>query len=152
MAENQKTFNIFYSWQSDLPATANRNFIKKALIDAVSELEKTQPGLQIEIDQATSRKPGSPDIAKTICDKIIEADMFICDVTTINSTSSTKKTPNPNVVFELGFAVATIGWDRVVLLFNKCFGDLANDLPFDFQGHRVSDFSADEKTKKPDAS
>lgn len=38
--------------------------------------------------------------------------------------------PNPNVMFELGFAVATHHWDRVIGVFNSEYGSY-EDLPFD---------------------
>jgi hypothetical protein len=42
------------------------------------------------------------------------------------------------VIFELGYAVATLGWDRIVLLFNGAVGEFPGDLPFDLAGNRAS--------------
>ncbi|WP_321969274.1 hypothetical protein [Paraburkholderia tropica] len=53
-----------------------------------------------------------------------------------------KASPNPNVVFELGYAVARLGWERVVLLFNTQYGEFPGDLPFDFDRHRAMPFKA----------
>jgi hypothetical protein len=77
---------IFYIWQSDfLPAT-NRNFIQRALEDAAKAI-KTDDTLDIEavIDRDTVGVPGSPDIAKTIFEKIAAADVVVADVSIINA-------------------------------------------------------------------
>ncbi len=129
---------IFYSWQSDLPD--NRKIIRNALHQAVPTLEEND--VKITLDEATRGKVGSPNIPSTIIEKIKRADIFIGDVTTINSICdcNTRKTPNPNVVFELGFATSILGWDRIVLLVNTSYTDLSKDLPFDFDRHRMSKF------------
>lgn len=63
----------------------------------------------------------------------------MCDVSSINATQdSTRKTPNPNVVFELGFAAATLGWERILMLINTFFGGSPEDMPFDFDRHRAA--------------
>jgi hypothetical protein len=140
---------IFYSWQSDLPTSGNRAFIRAQLRHAVNTVEEAHPEISFEIDEATRDLPGSPHIPTAIQEKIREADFFVCDVSTINATDpNARKCPNPNVVFELGFAVATLGWGRIVMLTNTRYGTLA-DLPFDFDRHRASDYAADaEPTAK----
>ena len=62
------------------------------------------------------------------------------------STADAKRSPNPNVVFELGYAVAKVGWNRIVLLFNEAFGVFPKDLPFDFDRHRASKYSLNESS------
>jgi hypothetical protein len=133
-------FTVFYSWQSDLPDESNRVLIRQALRTASSSIEKSNGDLIVEIDEATRDVSGSPNIPATILAKINVADIFVCDVSTINTNESGRKTPNPNVVFELGYAIANLGWERVVLLFNEEFGSFPADLPFDFDRHRVSAF------------
>jgi hypothetical protein len=44
--------------------------------------------------------------------------------------------PNPNVLIELGYAVKTLGWNRIVCVFNMAFGRV-EDLPFDLRQRRV---------------
>ncbi|HEY9849951.1 MAG TPA: hypothetical protein V6D28_10870 [Leptolyngbyaceae cyanobacterium] len=78
--------HIFYSWQSDLPNNTNRGFIEKALKKAVASLEKEDINIDIRIDQATQDVPGTPGIDSTIFDKISESQIFVCDVTPINSS------------------------------------------------------------------
>ncbi len=137
-----KRFIVFYSWQSDLPDSSNRVFIRQALRSAASSVEQSEGGVIVEIDEATRDVSGSPNIPATILSKILGADAFVCDITTINGGQTGRKVPNPNVVFELGYAIANVGWERAVLLFNKEFGAFPDDLPFDFDRHRISEFSA----------
>ena len=44
--------------------------------------------------------------------------------------------PNPNVMFELGFAVRSLGWDRVICICNEEYGDVETQ-PFDISKHRI---------------
>jgi hypothetical protein len=133
-----KNFVVFYSWQSDLPAT--RYFIQKALTSAANTIMAELPGVSITIDQATRGLTGSPNIPLAIMKKIKQADMVVSDVTPINAALQQKKTPNPNVLFELGFAVAALGWDRVALVFDAGVGKFPDDVPFDFDKHRAIPF------------
>lgn len=137
---SQTNFSIFYSWQSDSPAASNRNAIANALKKARVALEARTKGTII-IDEATREAPGSPNIPQTILDKIRQSDAFVCDITTINKPAPAgRPTPNPNVVFELGYAVAQLGWGRIILLFNREYGDFPDDMPFDFDRHRASPY------------
>ncbi len=139
--ENQKEFVIFYSWQSDLPADTNLNAIRSALRKA-SNLLANDKDIKITVDEATRGQSGSPNIPATILQKISVCDMFVCDLTTINSLSGEeyRKIPNPNVLFELGYAVSFLGWERVIMLFNKHFGKFPDDLPFDVDRQRTSPY------------
>lgn len=152
MTDDSKQIVIFYSWQSDLPNLSNRQAIKEALRTAQTSVEKTLNHLQISItlDEATRNLPGSPNIPKEIMNKIEAADIFVADVSIINSdTHDKRKHPNPNVVFELGYAVAHLGWNRVIMLFNTKFGEM-RDLPFDFDRHRASPYMLDQNSKNSD--
>ena len=148
--QNVDTVRIFYAWQDDLPRKFNRYAIKKALQVAAAELEaelsnrESEP-CKIEVDEATRGVPGSPNIPREILKKIRKADMFVADVSSINSQQmdERKKTPNPNVGFELGYAVAVLGWKRIILLVNEVHGSLSA-LPFDFDRHRVFSFQLAE--------
>ncbi|MFA5749745.1 MAG: TIR domain-containing protein [Candidatus Shapirobacteria bacterium] len=137
--------SIFFAWQSDLPNTTNRSAIKGAL--EKTNVKFKSKDIELYIDEATRDKSGSPNIPKTILEKINTADIFIADVSIINGSSKQKKdrkVPNPNVIFELGYAVSELGWERIILLFNKSFGD-PKDLPFDFDRHRLAIYSLSEK-------
>lgn len=141
---------IFYSWQSDLPKATNLNAIRQSLRDASSLVESEIEDIRIEIDEATRDTTGSPNIPKTIFDKISESDIFICDITTINTSSSPdiRRVPNPNVLIELGYAIATIGWERIIMLFNKVHGIFPTDLPFDIDRHRSTPFEIKDNIDK----
>lgn len=138
----------FYSWQSDLPKATNLQAIRTALRIASSNVENdlTSRNLSIRVDEATKRAAGSPNIPDTILRKIAGSDIFVCDVTPIYKASDghPKSSANPNVIFELGYAVAQLGWDRVILLFNESFGRFPDDLPFDFDRHRASPYTLAE--------
>lgn len=57
--------------------------------------------------------------------------------------------PNPNVAFELGYAVANVGWARIVMVFNDAVASV-KDAPFDFDRHRILPYklaAADPKNK-----
>lgn len=131
-------FKVFYSWQSDLPNTTNRRFIGDALEKACKavannpEIEKAP-----RIDQDTQGVPGSPAIPATIMEKIDECQAFVADVTLSFSGPNEKVAPNPNVIYELGYAVARLGWDRIILVMNLEHGAI-DSLPFDLEKRRVT--------------
>lgn len=137
-------FVIFYAWQSNLPNRTNRHAIREAIRIASSRLEEmfASKRLRIVLDEATRGQSGSPNIPLTILEKIRNSHAFICDITTINSTgdNTDAKVPNPNVTFELGYAVSQLGWQRIIMLFNKGIGDFPEDVPFDFDRQRVSTY------------
>ena len=139
MSTAQTDFTTFYSWQSDLPDETNRQAIRSALRTASNKVEVAAPQFRVVLDEATRGEPGSPNIPATILEKIRSSDVFICDITTINSTADAalRRTPNPNVLFELGYAVAHLGWNRIIMLFNDEFGDVSTS-PFDIDRHRIS--------------
>ena len=141
-------WTIFYSWQSDLPFETNQGAIRIELRNVISELETAT--LKIALDEATRETPGSPDIPATIFEKISVADIFVCDLTTINHTAPPefRRTPNPNVLIELGYAVAVLGWERIVLLFNKTHGVFPDDLPFDVDRRRFTHFTIKDGADK----
>ncbi|WP_421339174.1 hypothetical protein [Aeromonas veronii] len=132
---------IFYSWQSDISSKLNRDIIENSLSMALKSLNgNNTDSLELVLDRDTSGIPGSPSISDTIFKKISSADIFVADVTIINKDSSDKKTANPNVLIELGFAVSQLGWDRIILVQNSYFGG-PEDLPFDLRGRRVTTYS-----------
>jgi hypothetical protein len=135
----QPSLRIFYSWQSDLPDATNRGAIRRALRDAANRAEADLAGCHIVLDEAVRGISGSPNIPDEILKKVEVADIFVADVTTVISTDGGRSSPNPNVVFELGYAVAHLGWNRIVLLVNAELSKL-EDLPFDFDRHRASPF------------
>ena len=62
----------------------------------------------LRVDQDTDKVAGWPDIAATILAKIECCELFIADLTPINGPNpESRLTPNPNVLLELGYALAT---------------------------------------------
>lgn len=145
MTTTQPTeLRVFYSWQSDLPDSTNRAQIRRALADAALALSSVGASRRATVttDEATRGLPGSPNIPTAILEKIRACDVFVADITTTNAAApeELKRTPNPNVLFELGYAVALLGWSRIILLFNKAFGTFPDDAPFDIDRHRCSPY------------
>ena len=129
--------NIFYSWQSDAPNSINRTFIGRALEDAAKNLNRSE-GSDVEdvvrLDQDTQDVPGSPAIVDTILAKIAACDVFVPDVTFMPA-SGERHTPNPNVMIEYGYALKTLGPERIVAVMNTHFGE-PTELPFDMRHRR----------------
>lgn len=142
-----KSLTIFYSWQSDSDQDCNLKAIRNALRLASGNIEGEMDDIKLILDEATRDTAGSPDISATLFQKISSSDIFISDITTINHEFKDlpKKTSNPNVLIELGYAVATLGWGRIIMLFNKSFGQFPQDLPFDISKRRISDYSISSK-------
>jgi hypothetical protein len=133
---------VFYSWQSDLPNSTNRNFILQALENAAKTL-RNDDSLQVEpvVDRDTDGVPGSPNISETIFGKIDQAQVFVCDISIINQNvrdhvPNARLTPNPNVLLELGYALKTLGDRQVILVLNDAYG-IPELLPFDLRMRRV---------------
>lgn len=127
--------NIFYSWQSDLPNNKNRGFIQDCIEKAVNQISEEKIHLEIAIDRDTQGLTGTPDIASSIFSKIDNTTIFIADISIINSNDTSRKTPNPNVLIELGYAAKTIGWNNIISIFNTEYGSI-EDLPFDLRFRR----------------
>ncbi|MGI6498978.1 MAG: hypothetical protein ACOX0U_09310 [Oscillospiraceae bacterium] len=139
-------FKIFYSWQSDLPGNSTRNFIRGCIDEAI-DLAQESEAFEAERDEATTGTTGSPNIVTTIFSKIDNCDLFIADVSLCftEDRKGEKKSPNPNVLLELGYAVKTLGWERVICLCNTDFGE---KYPFDIAHNRITDYSLEGKSKK----
>lgn len=142
MTPEKQNFTVFYSWQSDLPDETNRQAIRFALRSASNKIESEIDSITVVIDEATRNESGSPNIPMAIVEKIKSSDAFVCDITTINSDAAihSRRTPNPNVLFELGYAAAHLGWGRIVMLFNEAHGKFPADTPFDIDRHRATPY------------
>lgn len=119
----------------------NRNFIEDAARKALKKLDrsgilKSSPRL----DKDTQDVPGIPDIANTILSKIQNASAILADVTYSGERWNSeerqpKLLPNPNVMLELGYALAELGTERIIHVLNTNYGK-EEDLPFDLQNRR----------------
>jgi len=130
-------FTVFYAWQSDSDAGVNRSFIETALKEALKRIDN-DISIQASprLDKDTAEVPGIPNIAETILEKILECGIFAADLTFVGSTAdSGKLLSNANVLLELGIALGTVGWQRIILVMNTAFGE-PHYLPFDLQHRR----------------
>lgn len=146
------TFKIFYSWQSDLPGSKTRNFIRECIDDAITFAEESE-AIEAVRDEATKDTTGSPNIVTTLFSKIDDCDLFIADVSLCftgdvrkeqDGKEIIKHSPNPNVLIELGYAVKTLGWERVICLCNTDYG---TDYPFNIAQNRRLPYNLKGKTK-----
>lgn len=140
-------YTVFYSWQSDLENKFNRSFILDALEKAVKNISQDEAfAIDAVVDRDTFGMPGSPSIVESITGKIAKSDVFVCDVSIINIASDERPTPNPNVMFELGYASAVLGWERIILVQNAAYGG-PEKLPFDLRGRRILQYTVDESVE-----
>ncbi len=140
---------MFYSWESDLPSKTTRNLIEGCLNTAIQQLGR-EDELDVEpsLDRDTKGATGSPVILDAILEKIDNCAAFVADVSIINSSDAqrvppARSTPNPNVLIELGYAVKTISWDRILPVCNEFYGTI-DQLPFDIPERRVIAYTLSE--------
>ena len=139
-------FKIFYSWQSDLPGNKTRNFIRRCIDEAIALAEESE-AIEAERDEATTGVTGSPNIVTTLFDKIDDCDLFVADISLcfVGIRNDKKKSPNPNVMLELGYAAKKLGWERIICLCNVDYG---REYPFDIAHNRITNYSFEGKTSK----
>lgn len=141
---------VFYSWQSDLPGAANRNLIQESLERAIRAIGRDQDaGIQAVLDRDTANLAGSPDIANSILAKIAVSDVFVADVSIVNAGAA-RPSPNPNVLVELGYAIAELGWENTILVQNGAYGG-PELLPFDLRGRRTVVYSKADTDNRAEA-
>jgi hypothetical protein len=130
---------VFYAWQDTTPGHTNRYFIKKALDRAIKRVAQGDPAYaMLRYDETTRGMPGSPMIVDAILGKIDVCEVFVADISIISQTAEgERRVPNPNVMFETGWAAARVGWDRTILVFNAATGTIEGDVPFDVRGRRL---------------
>lgn len=140
-------FKVFYSWASDFPPNTNKEFIHDALTQVCAE--RPSSSVEVCVDRDIARETGAPDIAETIFKKISTAHAIVADVSLISG--GPRPAPNPNVMIELGYAVAQpqIGWNRVVLVFNEATGAV-EDLPFDIRARSIKRYNLAQNASKQD--
>lgn len=142
MQERGGEYQIFYSWQSVLPHKSNRTFIREAIEEATAAI--SQDGVVEDaprIDEGMDGVAGTPEVATIMFQKIDTSAIFIGDVSFVGSTEpfdgnrEKKRVPNPNVLLEMGYAAARIGWSRIICVLNEHFGE-REEQPFDVRNRR----------------
>lgn len=148
---------VFYVWQSDIGTARNR--VTKA-IDSIAE-DLSDSRTTVVIDQDTRSATGALTIDHVILDRIAAADVVVADVTPVGQTSTAppgdvdsseeaeeaKLLPNANVMFEVGFAFASVGPERVVLVRDIASG-LDGLMPFDVRNREILHFESPSSLKK----
>ena len=138
---------VFYSWMTDRPRSENLQYIRKKLSEDCKKLEK-EFGLKIKIDTDSRGEDGSRPIEENVMKKINECALFVGDITPIYPRLPWlwwhKPTPNPNVLYELGYAVSSLGWNRCIMVWNSKYGKQAK-APFDIRNHTAVSY---EKGKR----
>lgn len=133
----KQQFTIFYSWMSDRPNDQNRKYIRK-VIDKDSQKIEKELGIKITIDSDSRGEDGSKSIDETVLKKISNSDLFVCDITPASPQFSwfgnKKPVLNSNVMYELGFAVSSLGWNRCIMVWNSKYGNVGY-APFDIRNH-----------------
>ena len=127
---------VFYSWQSDRPTGVCRNFIERCIQSAIDRLRadvEIEESLrsELEVNKDTKNVPGSPAIFDTITAKIAAAGVVVSDLTFVGARPDGRPTSNPNVLIEYGYALASLGSERVIAVVNATYGTPTNvSLPF----------------------
>ena len=136
--------HVFYSWQSDLPNNTNRGLIKDSIESALEKIrESVKTITEIDLVSDSRNDMGTPDLVASIFGKIDSCDIFIADISIINPNDINRKTPNPNVLIELGYAAKSIGWERIICIFNT-ENNKIEDLPFDIRFRRPIWYNSSE--------
>jgi hypothetical protein len=138
--KDKNTICIFYSWQSDIDE--ERKIIWKGFNSLKKHLSEKGKTLVVESDMRGTS--GSQDIPNTLFNKIREADIFLADVNLVGlSMYRDDEMPNSNVMIELGFAAAVLGWDRVLLAMNIKSHKI-EQLPFDIRQRSILWYHTDK--------
>ena len=152
---------IFFSWASDFNAQkSHKKFITNCLKIVSKRLGIKELIIQqknddnqsfrdyilrsdgdVEVTDSVVGEIGSPDIAYTIFDRISKCSKYVCDVS-IALENDKRKSPNPNVLIELGYAIRVLGWKNIILFYdlgerqsNGKYMYKLEDLPFDIRQH-----------------
>ncbi|MHB1086505.1 MAG: hypothetical protein ACYCZ0_02030 [Minisyncoccota bacterium] len=130
--------DIFFSWQADAPTNVGRNFIKQALVDVCKKIATDtsvdEALREMSVDSDTSGVAGHPPIVATIFEKIDSAGVFVADMTFVGTRMDGRLTPNPNVLIEHGWALKSLGHQRVISAMNTAYGKPSEtSLPFNLR-------------------
>ena len=150
MTDDNTSFTVFFSWQSDVPE--NSDFLRAFIKASIKKFETTQ-NVNVLYDEASRSVVGSQKVEEVILEKIRACDVFIADITPITKIETEegvkkriKLLPNPNVAFELGYAMHCLPMEQVLIVLPT--GISHGQLPFDFNHNRLIEF--DELTNPMD--
>jgi hypothetical protein len=149
------SYQIFYSYQSDIKKKLNQNFIREAINAAIARITDfhIKP-----LNEGFYGVGGNPPLAETMLKQSKGSDIFIGDVTftsskiwqsqgvnfledsssyfiEIDKPIDLKPAPNPNVLLETGYSWALKSFNRTILVMNESFGS-PSELPVDMRNLR----------------
>jgi hypothetical protein len=146
-------YKIFFAFQMDTDDKFNKGFIQSAIEIAIEKFKKE--GVTIKLDFGFRGTPGTPLLIEEMLKKSYESDMVIVDLTFTSSKNwfnakkwsafgrefrildipNEKKSSNPNVLLETGYAWAQKGYHRTLAVMNEAFGK-PDELSVDLKGFR----------------
>ncbi|MFO0903821.1 MAG: hypothetical protein U0939_12525 [Pirellulales bacterium] len=133
-----EVFEVFYSWQSDTPRRHGRDLVREALDSAADAISRDSSSpYKILVQSDTENEAGLCNIPETILRRLRESDAIVSDLTFVAATTADppKHCSNPNVLFELGYAFAQVGPQRLICVMNEAHGEAAHQI-FDLAHHR----------------
>ena len=135
------TFRVFFSWQSD--RTDVKKAIQRELDTIAKKLEKED--INLIIDHDTRDRVGTQNIDVEVLQKILNCDIFIADITPVckilsknDASIPAKLIPNPNVMYESGYALAHKGLSKMIFLASLQHGETIAQLPFDINHNTIT--------------
>lgn len=129
---------IFFSWQADTPTRVGRNFLKEVLEEVchkiASDTNVDEAIRDVEVDSDTQGVAGQPPIVATILKKIEDSAVFVADMTFTGTRIDGRLIPNPNVLIEYGWALKSLGHERIICVMNTAQGEpTGENLPFNLK-------------------
>lgn len=130
-------YKLFLAWQSQNENT--EKYIRKELKRIQKDLSKD--GFEISIVfSPTQEESGSPDIKASIVEQIKNSDVFIGDLSFIDTE---KHISNGNVLYESGIADAFLGEERVILICDE--NTIIENIAFDINHKRISKINTSQE-------
>lgn len=146
-------YKVFFAFQMDIDDKFGKGFIQTAIEVAIQKFKSE--GIDVSLDFGFRGTSGTPLLIEEMLKKSSESDMVIVDLTFTSSkiwsdskkisafgkeirilnNTQDKKSPNPNVLLETGYAWAKKGTYRTLVVMNSAFGS-PDLLPVDLKGFR----------------
>lgn len=153
MASKKDNFNIFLTWQNDVPNETNKDYIEECVTSVVDRINR-QEGKKIFSPPFLGGSTGGNfnPIETTLLKEILEADVFFADLTSTehkDANGNRKFQLNANVAYETGiFLGKTKGIlkDSLIAVNNEAWVPTSNS-PFDFRGRSQITYNRNEKLK-----
>ena len=131
----------------------NKEFIRTCIDEAIGNIANTGQlkGVSFKVEESTSNLGGTPNIPDTIEQRIRDCDIFIGDLSVVNSFSPLEKFIrkiqkrqlqyfiNNNVYGEFNRALAELDFQQVISVMNVAYGNPNEDslmIPFDTRHRR----------------